>query len=94
MPCKHAYVVCSIPERAWRFFSKLIIDTLESFDEEKRCRFEDQRKETRIYSGPASITVFRERMLEFYSDQSTQFIHKLALDVIQVLESSNYFQSC
>ena len=56
-------------ERMEDFFAKLAIDTLDSFDEEKRCRFEDQRKETWIYSGPVSLIVVREKMLEFYSDQ-------------------------
>ena len=76
------------------FLAKLTIDMLYSFVEENRCRFEDQRKETWIYSGPTSLIVVRERMLEFYSNQTTLFISKLALDEIHVLESSNYFQSC
>ena len=67
------------------FFAKLAIDALDSFEE-------DQRKETWIYSGPASLIVVRKNMLEFYSDQTTH--QQLALDVIQVLEISNYFQSC
>ena len=32
-------------------------------------------------------------MLKFYSDSTAQFINTLALDVIQVLDSRNYFQS-
>ena len=71
--------------------AKLTIDTLYSFEEEKRCRFKDQWKEKWIYSGLASLIVVRKKMCEFYSDQTTQFINKLALDVIKVLESSNYF---
>ena len=72
-------MVCSIPERAWKvFLAKLAIDTLDSFEEENTCALKDQRKETWIYSGPASLIVVREKMLEFYSDQTTQFIYKLA----------------
>ena len=43
---------------------------------------------------PAWLIAVRERMLEFYSDQTTQFINTLALCLIQVLDSKNYFQSC
>ena len=32
-------------------------------------------------------------MLKFYSDSTAQFINTLALDVIQILDSRNYFQS-
>ena len=56
-------------------------------DEENSCRFEGQRKETWIYTWPAWLIAVRERMLEFYSDSTTQFINTLALDVIQVLDS-------
>ena len=63
-------------------------------NEENGCRFEGQRKETWIYTRPAWLIAVRERMLEFYSDGTTQFINTLALDVIHVLDSRNYFQAC
>ena len=40
------------------------------------------------------LIVVKGKMLEFYSNYNTTFIHALALDVIQFLDGSNYFQSC
>ena len=47
---------------------KPTIVSLNSYDEEKGCRFEGQRKETWIYTWPAWLIAVKERMLEFYSD--------------------------
>ena len=57
--------------------------------EENGCRLEGQRKEIWIYSQPAWLIAHRERMLEFYSIHQ----HTQALDVIQVNDSENCFQS-
>ena len=54
----------------------------------------DSVAEGKKHVRPAWFIVVRDRMLEFYSDQTTHFINTLALDVIQVLESKNYFPSC
>ena len=52
-------------------------------NEENGCIFEGQRKETWIYTWLAWLIAVKERMLQFYLDQ-TQFINTLALDAIQV----------
>ena len=49
------------------------------------------RERNRIYGRPLWLIAVKERMLEFYSDWITHFISTLALDVIQVRDSGNYF---
>ena len=64
-------------------------------DEENGYRFEDQQKETCIDSCPAWLIAIWKRLLELYTDQTTQFItHAQGLDVIEFLDDRNYFRSC
>ena len=54
-------------------------------------RFEDQWKETWIHALPSWLIAVCERLLELYTDSTTQFIkHAQGLNVMEVLDDQIY----
>ena len=62
-------------------------------DEENGCRIEDQRLESETTHNLCDNSCQR-KVAGVYSSLTIQFINILSLDVIQVPDGRNYFQSC